>query len=478
MPEPLHLLPFLLVPVVALLFLNLRLSRKLRYPHDLLKAEARRGMASLLFRNFRTYSDVLLDGLIALALVFAITPREGSRPAAVVVDGSRSMVAGFAGDRPLAKALKRLRTDRSLKGAEPFLLVFDPKAAETRVVPMGALLDGDDTESSLRHLREVYAFFAPDYGRLTELRQQGYGEITLLTDQLRVKPAGFRVIELGMAVNFAAYPTGVRFDRASESWLITLAESGQRVPIGVSLWDKAEERFVRLASDRYAIEEGGPGRIVRVPVPGLYLLSLKGPFGLDDIDLPVFLGPRQVTAVAKGVFSERMLSVFPGIEHAASPVIVLADLGAQAPAGQRKVVTALVPASGDHVLDPAATEGALVAIGSAPDAEFVLGPSSLDNEELVLAYASLLAQQEPPFLTNPVPGMKALRPVGTAFLAEKGPPLIPPPSQFFETTPGPRLVLPPPVASRWPWALLLACLASVKLVVWSRLSGKSMLARD
>ena len=55
MPEPLRLLPFLLVPVVALLFLNLRLSRQLRYPHDLLKSADRCGLASFLFRHFRTY---------------------------------------------------------------------------------------------------------------------------------------------------------------------------------------------------------------------------------------------------------------------------------------------------------------------------------------------------------------------------------------------------------------------------------------
>lgn len=478
MLEPLRLLPFLLVPVVALLFLNLRLSRKLRYPHDLLRAENRRGAASFLFRSFRTYYDVLLDAAIALAVAFAIAPPERSRPAAVVLDGSRSMAAGFASERPLDKALKRIRTDPGLQDADPFLLAFDPGSAETRLVPLRELLKASDTESAVRQLRETHDFFAPDYGRLAELRQRGYGEITLLTDQLRVKPEGFRAVELGMAVGFTAYPTSVRFDRASGAWLVALAESGPRVPIGVLRWDKGESQFVRLALDRYAIGEGTSGRIIRFSAPGLYLLSLKGPFGLEDIHLPVLLAPRQVAAAAAGAFSEGMLSVFTEIDRAAQPSVVLVDRGEKAPAGKRTVVTALVSRDGGQVMDPAETGGSLVAAGTAPEADLVLGPSSLKNEDLVLVYDGILARQAPPFLTSPAPGAGPLLPVGTAYLTKQGEPLIPPPSQFFEARPGPRLVLPPPASLRWPWVLLLALLTAAKLVLWQRLTGKSLLACD
>lgn len=114
-----------------------------------------------------------------------------------------------------------------------------------------------------------------------------------------------------MAVTFAAHPSGVRFDRASGSWRVTLAESSHHAPLGVSIWDKSEQRFLRLPPDRYAIEQGLSGRVVRFSAPGLYLLSLRGPFGLEDIDLPVLLRPRRVAAVAAGAFSERMFSIFP-----------------------------------------------------------------------------------------------------------------------------------------------------------------------
>lgn len=475
MPE---LLPYLLVPVAALLFLNLHLSRKLRYPHDLLRAETRRGPASFLLRSFRTYYDVLLDGALAVALAFAMGPSRGPRPAAVVIDGSRAMTAGFADDRPLVKALKRLRTDPALRGAEPFLLALDPQTAATRLVPLRRDLEGVDSEGAARRLMETCDFFAPDYGRLADLRRQGYGEVTLLTDQLRVEPVGFRAVELGMAVNFAVFPSGVRYDPGSKSWMVVLAEQGYRVPIGISGWDREGSRFVRVPRDRFSIEEGVAGRVVRFAVPGLYLLSFKGPYGLDDIDLPVLLAPPQARAEARGPFSEKMLSVFPGAEAGTSPALALVDRGTTAPGKGRRIVTALLAADGRQVQDPATTGGALLAVGREAGTDLALGPSSLGNEDLVLVYESILAAQDPPFLTEPPAGARHLFPAGTAYLSDQGRPLVPPPSQFFETRPVARLVLPRPVPERWPWAALLACLAAVKLLAWAKFTGKSLLARD
>ena len=473
----LEVLPLLLVPVAALLFLNLRLSRKLRYPHDLLEAEARRGMASFLFRNFRTYYDVLLDGLLAVALAFALAPPRRPRPSAVVIDGSRAMTAGFANERPLVKALKRMRTDPALQGAQPFLLTLDPECARTRLVPIKPLLAGASVEEAAGRLQEAFTFFAPDYGRLADLRKEGYGGITLLTDQRRVRSEGFQIVELGMATPFSAFPASARYDRPSRSWQVCLVESGYRASLLVSGWDGAQGRFAKLARDRYAVEEGAAGRIVRFPNPGLYLLSLKGPYGLEDIDLPVFLAPRPTSAAA-GPFSERMLSIFRIPERLARPDVVLADLGASAPAGGRRVTTALLGREGALVLDPARARGALLAVGRVPGADLALGPSSLANEDLVLAYDACLAPQEAPFQTEPAPGGPPLLPAGQAFLQGPEAPLVPPPSQFFETRPGPRLVLPPAASRRWPWAALLALLATAKLVVWVKLTGRPLLGRS
>ena len=111
------------LPVLALLFLNLRLSRRLRYPHDLLAAEERRGLASFLFRNLRTYYDVLLDALIALVLasfgdgpqvaVLAIgggaTDGDEPAPAPLPLPVSRVTVAKLTG-RPVTGSRMRKKS--------------------------------------------------------------------------------------------------------------------------------------------------------------------------------------------------------------------------------------------------------------------------------------------------------------------------------------------------------------------------------
>ncbi len=480
MPEALRLLPFLLVPVLALLFLNLRLSRKLRYPHDLLKADDRRGMASFLFRSLRTYYDVLLDGLIALALAFAVFPPRSTRPAAVVLDGSRAMLAGFAEGRPILKALKRLQSDPALKGAEPFLLAFDAKTSATKLVPLAGYVDGNDAEHTIKTLREAFDFSAPDYAELRRLRERGYGEITLLTDQLRVRPSGFHAVELGFAVDFSVYPSSVRFDRASEAWLVALAESGHRAPMLVSRWDRVAGVFTKLLPDRYTVEDGAAGRLVRFSSPGLYLLSFRAPYGLDDIDLPLLLPSRTLPAAATGPFSSRMLSIFPDVERSDKPTLILQDLGGRGPSGTARLTTAVIPGPEPCVLDPARTGGTLIAAGAVPDVDLALGPASRQNEDLVLAYENRLAARPLPFLQAPPPGTEETILVGTAHLARRGRdllPWIPPASQFFEKRPAEPLILPPPAATRWPWALLLALLMTLKVGLWKRLTGKPLLAR-
>ena len=121
MPE---FLPYLLVPVAALLFLNLRsVQAACATPTTCCRPSCGAVPASFLFRSFRTYYDVLLDGAMAVVLAFAFAPPQRARPAAVVIDGSRSMVAGFAGERPLDKALAAA-PDR-------------PRAAEGGTLPPG-----------------------------------------------------------------------------------------------------------------------------------------------------------------------------------------------------------------------------------------------------------------------------------------------------------------------------------------------------
>lgn len=489
MLEAALLAPLLLLPVAALLFLNLRLSRRLSYPHDLLLAEQRRGAASFLFRSLRTYYDTLIDAAIALVLAFALASAHapGTRHrSAVVIDTTRSMRAGQPGSRPLDRALQRLLTDPALGGAEPFAIALDPASARTRLVPLAEMIAGLDAESAVRRIEGRLDFFAVDYGELASLRSRGYGKVTLLTDRRRFRPKGFEVVESGFTVSFAAYPAAARYDRAAESWLVALVETGPRAKLTLRLWDGLEQHFAPLKRERYRIEEGSAGRRIRFSDPGLYLVSLPGPYGQPGIDLPLLLRPAALDAAAGGSFSERMLSAFPAVAGSAAPALVLLDQGVTAPAGKRRFTTALVPESGRLIIGPDLTGGALVAAGAASTggaggADLALGPSSLASDELVLAYDAILRAGEQAFATAPPAGTRSLVPVGSAYLARTDDglvPLIPPASAFFETPPQGAVRLPPPPPPRLAWFLALIALAALKLFAWTRLKGKRLFARS
>ena len=495
MSDPLLVLPLLLVPVLALLFLNLRLSRRIRYPHELLTAEGRRGAASLLFRSLRSHYDVLVDAAIAVALAFAIAaPTLRSSAAAVVIDCSRTMLAGISGQRPLDLAIGRLASEPQLKEAQPFALVFDAAKGRTVLVPIGGLIrrvraggsantgagaaaKTDAVENIARQLQTSFDFFAPDYGELATLRSRGYGAITLVTDHLRFHPDGFRVEETGTSAHIAAYPTSVRYDRTAESWLVVLAESGPRLPLLISVWDREAAAFRALETKRYAISEAAGGRRIRFAEPGLYLVSIRAPGGEVDVDLPISLHPRATRAAAVGPFSERVLSVFPLLEKSPRPELVLADRGTRTPAGPRTIRTALNAAEGENLLDPGLTEGALVPSGYAADADFALGPSSLADPDLVIAYDSAIRMSDTGFSLSIPPGASPLVRVGGSYVARVDGALVPiiaPPERYFELPAEGTIALPPPSRGRLGWALILAALAAGKLALWRRFSGKKL----
>ncbi len=506
MPSPAVLLPILLAPVAALLFLDLLRSRRLRYPHELLEPADRRGRASLLFKSFRGRYDVLLDAAAAIVLAFAIPASapipagEAGRRAAVVVDCSRSMLSGERGSRPLDLALRRLAEDPALAGAEAFALAFDPGAMRTRLFPISRIASeaararrsaaraagigggasagpAAKAEALADALSSTLRFFAVDYSALGELRGRGYGRVTLLTDEAGGAIEGVELLESGFPSAPAAYPTAVRFDQASGSWIAALAESGPRGALALYAWDPATGKLAEVPRTRYVIEESASGRLLRFAEGGLYLASIRDPGGGQGIELAFRLDPRDLPSAASGPFSERMAGVFPFLARSAKPEVALRDSGSPAPPGSPlTLATALLAADGGLILDPALAGGKPVAAGLAAGADFALGPSSIANEDLPLAYdAAIRALARPPFAVSPPADATALAPFGGCFIAKtpRGPmPLVPPAREFFEPRGEPTLRIAPPSRPRWPWGLALAAIAGAKLAAWRLLSRR------
>ncbi|HOX32746.1 MAG TPA: hypothetical protein PLB91_10465 [Spirochaetales bacterium] len=503
MLESLELAPLLLAPVAALLFLSFLRSRKLSYPHELLDPEARRGRASLLPRSFRGRYDILADAAIALALALALpssTPVAGPRGAgggsALVLDCSLSMLRGEPGSRPLDLALERLLSAAATGAegeAEAFALAFDPGLARTRLYPLAELSPsyasrrpGAKAAAGAGRIAEELearlCFFALDYRALAELGRRGFGSIVLLTDSLGRRAEGIGLVELGFGPGPSAYPSAARYDRASGAWVAALAEAGPRGEVLAFSLDPASGRLSDLPPSRYAIEERPAGRILRFAEAGFYVVALRGPEPGQGADLAFRFSPATIACAASGPFSERMASVFPFLERAGAASLALADLGYPRPRAARSLVSAILPEDGGLLLDPALSGGRPVAAGLAPGADFALGPSSLANEDLALAYYNAIASLgRPAFLawpelgSGPRGGVPRLSRLGSILLAHgpEGPePLLPPAAESFEPRGGPPLSIAPAAPRRWPWALLLAALAAAKLSAWALLSRR------
>ncbi len=498
----------LLIPVAALLFLNLRLSRKITYPHDLLKPAARKGRAAFLFRSFRTYYDVILDSAIAISLAFtlaALPPRVGTGGGrrAVVIDCSRSMLAGIQGKRPLDVAVARLAADKSLAGADRYALAFDPSTARSRLFPLSRILAGPEGEISgdaaAARLQSSFTFHEIDYSVLQQLPRRGYGDISLLTDLLPFHAYGLRLLESGRNEAFSAYPTAARYDRLAGTWLVAFATKGALAGVELSLWDEVRAAFFRVAPDKWRIEPRPGGIAIRPAAGGLYRVSISSLTGEADLAFGFRLEGERKAAAATGPFSTRVLAVLPYLEAAPHPGLVLADVGsplgpketaARGSQGSIRIDTSLDKADGDRYIAPELTFARPILGTSrlappsrleASKAALGLGPAALANEDLPLVYDGAIAYLDlPAWDGGPPPGTRHVEKIGGLLFTRIGKGLRPLNAGAQEYWPGlPKgdLAIERPRSPRYPWAVLLALLFSAKLLVWKKTCGKSLWAK-
>lgn len=373
----------LLVPVVALLFLNLRFARKLDYPHHLLENANRPGPAAFLFRSFRTYYDILIDAFIALVLALAIAGELGLSPGfpfasgkeAIVVDCSASMLLGRNGSRPLdlavawlekAEAAAESGEERDRPGGvvarrtrqEVFALAFDPHRGQSRLTRLDSLVRGASGDVAVTRLIENLSFFGIDYGVISSLRREGYGKITFLTDGSSPDIDGVEMVRSGrfrgqtpagsnsgamaspglgfsgsatgsesMDTVFSAWPASIRFDREKGNWLVVFVQSLPPSLLGLERWNEAAAAFARLDAGAYQIESREYGWAFRISQPGIYRATAVGPMGEGPLDFTFRLVEAKRAGLASGSFSEGMMSVFPLIEKAPRPSLLFLDRG-------------------------------------------------------------------------------------------------------------------------------------------------------
>ncbi len=496
MPEPLLLLG-LLLPVAALLFLNLRTFRKVDYPHHLLQPEGRKARTAFLFGAFRTHSDILFDAFFALCLAFALSPLPpGAARKAVVVDASASMLAGKPGKRPLDRALERLGSDPALKDIPAFVLGSDPAGGPSRLTRLRPQALGSDPSLAAMGFEASIPFLGLDPRALSSLPSRGYGKVFWLTDRAAFRARGLEAIELAPEEEgLGVYPSRIAWEGEAKVFEVSFAASAEPEDLRLSVYSPAAGSFLALKPEAVEIESFRGGWVFRFQKPGIYRLDIVRRPGEAAVALAFRLLDPGRPAAARGDFSSLVLRAFPLLVPASRPQVLLADLpdpGLSRPAREARgrgglvLGTWLLDRGSELYLDPGLTGARPILAGLAPravsgpgrEADLVLslGPEARANEDLPLAYDGMLQASLPPaFLTSLPLGGKKPRPIDGALFSEDAYgllPVNPPASEFFLARAAADQRLGPPDRRRWPWAMLMALGAAAKLLANKAFKGR------
>ena len=450
----------LLLPVLALLFVALRLRRRARYPHELLVRVTRTSPADALFRMLRLYADAAFDGACALVIGFALAglPKSCSASRAVVLDASLSMTAGLVGERPLDRALAELYADQELAGADLYVLGFDEAAGKPRLRDARReRARSPDPVALAARLQAVEAFFTVDYGLLSELPRRGYASVTLLTDTFPMDAVGFSVREYRTVSYRTISLASARRDAAAGVSVACFVATGGAVPAALFRLTADGVRFP-VEADAWSIAATPSGFELTVREPGAYAVAW------DDRLTPFFAPAAPPAPVARGAFAGRLVAALGTLSGDGPRPLAIVDGGGRSRSGRLGVAEAV---DEPYVLSPAATLGAVVAAGYDRSADLALGPAALASPETALAFWA--AWQSVP-AAEPAPG--SLRRVGDGYVygVDDGVRVLAPPAgeQFSPVRRGALDIgkVPPPRA--WT-AIVLAVLYGLK--VW--LAGRS-----
>lgn len=496
MPEPLLLLG-LLLPVAALLFLNLRTFRRVDYPHHLLQPEGRKARTAFLFGAFRTHSDILFDAFFALCLAWALSPLPpGSAGEAAVVDASASMLVGKPGKRALDRAMERLGSDPALKGVPAFVLGSDPAGGPSRLTGIRPSATGSDPGQGAREIESSIPFLGLDPQGLSGLASRGYGKIFLLTDRASLRARGLESIELapdeeGLGVYFSR----LAWEGEAKVFEVSFSYAAEPEDLRLSVYSPTAGVFLALKPEALEIEPFRGGWVFRFQKSGIYRLDIVRRPGEAATSLAFRLLDPGRPAAARGDFSSLVARAFPLLVPASRPQVLLADLPDPGLPRQAREARArggivlgtwLTDRGSDLYLDPRLTGARPILSGLPPragtgpgrevDLSLTLGPEALANEDLPLAYDGMLQSSlPPPFLTGIPQGGKRLRPIDGILFAEDAfglLPVNPPASEFFLPQAAMDLGLGLPERRRWPWALLMALGAAAKLLANRAFKGR------
>lgn len=373
----------LLVPVVLLMFVALRLRKKLVYPHQLLYPRPASAPSAALLRSLRLHHDTAIDAACAVIVGLAITgfpPASPWRGDAVVLDTSASMLAGMRGDRPLDEAARLIAGDDALRAARLYILGWDPSTRTHTLRDAGKQLQSSGNPIEMAaEIESVEAFMSADYSLVAELAVRGYKNITLVTDNAAVEGRGVTIRLLHTGPARYCYPASSAWDETTGRSSVRFVTAGGAGP--EVLWRLSPDgRLQRPRPGEYAITDDDAGFKLSFREPGLWALGWDGRF------TPFAAPAAPPPLAAEGPMAESIVGTLRGkgaYDTGVHRGLVIRERGGAGKQGFLSVGRAEEEA---HVLPPRLTLGAVVAAGFDPSLDLALGQASFASQETAAVF--------------------------------------------------------------------------------------------
>ncbi len=450
----------LLIPVILLLFIALKMRKKVTYPHGLIFQDKNDKPTDFLIRFLKLYGDLFFDVAIALSVSFFLAgyPQARFDKIAVILDSSLSMTRGFPGARAMDLAVRELFENPEYGSSDLYLLEYDELSSTTRLFKANKLKINFNSPLSLaRELDDRNKFFSIDYSVLSELKDKHYKKIILLTDNENIQTGSIEVKLFKAMPIVLSYPAQAFYD----------ASVGESVVHFYSRDSSRLERILRMDPDHnllpaepdsFRIEKTPSGFVLRTKNPGIWAVRENG------YTLPFNAPGAPKSAGADGILATKIRDIISGIPREPDPEPKLL-LISETKRGQRPNALRIATSAMDScVIDPGKTLGAMVASGYKESAEITLTPTSFATADSSLFFLTELQKSNEGIFAETKKTALPIR-LGDGFLVQKKPvpyALHAEPDEYFPfavTIPSPKAL---PLIPRYVIFIFLCCVYALK----------------
>ena len=378
----------LLVPVVLLLFVALRLRKKLRYPHELVILHVDDTRSAAFLRTLRLYFDAILDATCAIIIglvVSGLLRPARQRGAVTVIDCSFSMTRGMRGDRPLDEAARIIFADERLRSAPVFSLGWDPVSRTPTLRDVtNSLASAASPQAFVSALESTETFILADYSLIATLSRRGWSDITLISDEAQLQGVGVTMRTIEAKPQRYLYPASSSWDWEQERGVIRFVAAGGATI--EALWMlETDGSLSRAKPEDYSIRQGPPGFELSCTSDAVWVVQWDG-------HAVPFLSPGKPRPLyANGSFSTQILDALGpiasnkpgGLGRRHADGITIRDAGGAGIPGYLSVAKAETE---PYIIPPRQTLGQVVAAGYTRNSELSLGPAALSSIETAIPF--------------------------------------------------------------------------------------------